>query len=137
MWVMEAQDEPRTRISSASPFAEAIGFSAAVRAGDDVWVAGMTAVAPDGEVVGSGDPYAQAVEALRKAGEALAAAGASLEDVVKTTMFLTRREHWEAVGRAHGEAFARARPAATMVVCELLSPAMLVEVEVVARVRRR
>ena len=119
------------RVPSPSPYAPVIGFSAAVRAGDLVFVAGMTAVAQDGEVVGE-DAYAQAREALRKVGEALEAAGARLDQVVQTRMYLADAADWEAVGRAHGEVFGDARPAAAMLVTGLLDPRMRVEVEAVA-----
>ena len=122
-----------TRVPSPSPYAPVIGFSAAVRAGDLVFVAGMTAVAADGEMVGD-DAYAQAREALRKVGEALEAAGARLDQVVQTRMYLADAADWEAVGRAHGEVFAEARPAAAMLVTGLLDPRMRVEVEAVAYV---
>lgn len=120
------------RVPSPSPYAPGIGFSAAVRAGDLVFVAGMTAVGADGEVVGGADPYAQTVEALRKVGAALEAAGARLDQVVQTRIHLADAADWPEVGRAHGEAFAAARPAAAMLVTGLLDPAMRVEIEAVA-----
>ncbi len=120
-------------VPSPSPYAPAIGFSAAVRAGNFVLVAGTTAVNADGDVIGDGDPYAQAGECLRKIGVALAAAGAGLEDVVQTRMYLTDVAHWHPVGRAHGEVFSSTRPVATMVgVAALLDPRMLVEIEATA-----
>ena len=122
------------RVPSPSPYAAVIGFSAAVRAGDLVLVAGITAVGADGEVVGGEDPYAQAREALRKIELILAEAGARLEQVVQTRMSITRAEDWEAVGRAHGEVFGDIRPAAAMLVCGLLDPRMLVEIEATAHV---
>ena len=125
-------DDGRLRISSASPYADDIGFCAAVRAGDRVVVAGMTAAAADGSIVGDRDPYEQATEALRKAREALEAAGSSFDEVVRTRIFLRHREHWRDVGRAHGEALGHVRPAATMVVCDMLDSRMLVEIEVEA-----
>jgi enamine deaminase RidA (YjgF/YER057c/UK114 family) len=120
------------RVPSPSPYAASIGFSAAVRAGDYVFVAGMTAIGAGGELVGGDDPYAQAREALRKLAEALEAAGARVDQVVQTRMFLTRADDWEAVGRAHGELFGAARPAAAMLVTGLLDPRMRVEIEAVA-----
>jgi enamine deaminase RidA (YjgF/YER057c/UK114 family) len=108
-----------------------IGFSAAVRAGNWVIVAGTTAIDSAGTLVGNG-PYEQAREALRKIGEALTAAGASFADVVSTRTYLTRGDDWEEVGRAHGEIFGDIRPASTMVVVALLDPRMLVEIEAVA-----
>jgi enamine deaminase RidA (YjgF/YER057c/UK114 family) len=121
------------RVPSPSPYAPVIGFSAAVRAGDLVFVAGMTAVTGDGAIVGD-DAHTQAREALRKVGQALEAAGARLEDVVQTRMYLTDAADWEAVGRAHGEVFAEVRPAAAMLVTGLLDPRMRVEIEAVAHV---
>jgi len=123
------------RVESPSPYAPSIGFSAAVRSGDLIFVAGMTAVDVDGEVVGGDDAYAQAHEALRKVVEAVRAAGGrGAEDIVQTRMYLADPADWEAVGRAHGEVFAEAPPAAAMLVTGLLNPAMRVEVEAIARV---
>jgi enamine deaminase RidA (YjgF/YER057c/UK114 family) len=121
------------RIESESRYAPVIGFSKAVRTGNLVFVAGMTAIDAAGDVVGGADPYLQAQESLRKAVDALIGCGASAADVVQTRMYLVDPAHWEQVGRAHGERFADNRPAATMVVVkELLDPRMLVEIEVVA-----
>lgn len=125
------------RVPSPSLYAPSIGFSAAVRAGDWVMVAGTTALGGDGEMVGGDDPYAQAVEALRKLVGALRAGGARAEDVVQTRMYLADAADWEAVGRAHGEVFGDARPAATMVVCGLLDERMRVEIEATAYVGER
>ena len=122
------------RVPSPSLYAPEIGFSAAVRAGDWVEVAGTTALGSDGEIVGGDDPYAQAVEALRKVVAALRAGGARTEDVIRTRIYLTDPADWEAVGRAHGEVFGETRPAATMVVCRLLDPRMRVEIEATAYV---
>lgn len=122
------------RVPSLSPYAPVIGFSSAVRAGDHVFVSGTTAVNEAGRLVGGDDAHAQAQEALRKIAVALQAAGADLGHVVQTRMHLRDAEDWEAVGRAHGEAFGFARPAATMVVSGLLDPRMLVEIEAVAYV---
>ncbi|RZS91559.1 enamine deaminase RidA (YjgF/YER057c/UK114 family) [Motilibacter rhizosphaerae] len=125
---------PVSRVPSPSRFAPVIGFSSAVRAGDTVYVAGVSAVDGSGEVVGGADAYAQAAEVLRKIGVALGEAGASLDQVVRTRVYLARADIWEEVGRAHGEAFGSALPASTMVVAELLDPRMLVEIEAVAYV---
>jgi enamine deaminase RidA (YjgF/YER057c/UK114 family) len=121
-----------TRIPSPSPYAPTIAFSAAVRAGEWVHVAGTTAVDDTGNVVGGDDPAAQAREVLRKIEAALEAAGAHLHDVVRTRIYLADAADWEAVGRAHGEAFAEIRPAASMLVLGLLDPRMRVEIEAVA-----
>jgi len=121
-----------TRVPSPSPYAPTIGFSAAVRAGDWVHVSGTTAVDEEGEIVGGDDPAAQMREIVRKLVAALSAAGAGLEDVVRTRMYLVDQGDWEAVGAVHGEAFADAKPAATMLVGGLLDPGMRVELEAVA-----
>jgi signal transduction histidine kinase len=106
------------RIPSPSPYAPTIGFSAAVRSGDWIHVAGMTALNAEGEI--ADDAGDQAREVLRKIAAALNDAGASLEDVVRTRIYLTDAQDWEAVGRVHGEVFAAVRPVATMVVAGLL-----------------
>lgn len=115
----------RKNISGDSPFEPIIGFSRAVRVGNAVHLSGTGPVGADHE-----DAAGQTRRIFAIAGKALAEAGASFEDVVRTRMYLTHVEDWEAIGRVHGEFFARVRPAATMVVvARLLNPAWRIEIE--------
>lgn len=120
----------RRRISSGSVWEARVGFSRALRVGNWVFVSGTTATDVDGNVIGAGDPYAQTVAIIEKIERALIEAGATLADVVRTRVYVTNADDWEAVGTAHARFFGDVRPANTLVeVSRLVGKGYLVEME--------
>jgi enamine deaminase RidA (YjgF/YER057c/UK114 family) len=120
------------KVSSGAPWEPVVGYSRAVAAGDTIWVSGCTSIA-QGDVLHEGDLYAQTKQALANVASALAELDSTVDDVVRTRIYVTDISRWEEVGRAHGEVFADVRPATSMVeVARLIDPRLLVEVEAVA-----
>ena len=120
----------RHQVSTGTSWERAVGYSRAVRIGPHVHVSGTTAIDLQGHLVGEGDAYTQARYILRKIEAALLQAGACLKDVVRTRIYVTDIDHWQAVGRAHEEVFRDIRPASTLVaVSRLVWPEMLVEID--------
>lgn len=125
----------RMNITSKAPWEELVGYSRAVRTGKTIEISGTVAIR-DNEVVGIGNPYAQTKRILEIINEVLQQAGATINDVVRTRIYLTDITQWEEVGRAHGEVFRDVLPATSMIeVSQLIDPDFLVEIEATARIR--
>ncbi|MBC7913769.1 MAG: RidA family protein [Pyrinomonadaceae bacterium] len=124
--------KPRINISSGASWEDIVGYSRAVRVGDNIEVSGTTAMNGD-TIIGAGDLYAQTIFIFQKIEKALLEAGCSLKDVVRTRMFITNIDNWKEAGRAHAEFFGAIKPASTMIeVQRLIHPELLIEIEATA-----
>ena len=119
----------RASVSTGTAWETMAGYARAVRGGPHIWVSGTTATDAEGNLVAPGDPAGQTRFVIDKIGRAIAQLGGSLEDVVRTRVFVSDIAHWEPVARAHGERFGQIRPVNTLVEARLVGPEYLVEIE--------
>lgn len=126
----------RTNYASGAPWEALVGYSRAVKVGNIIEVTGTVAVDENGTVVGKNDAYAQTRYVIQKIESVLHRAGANLNDVVRTRMFVTDISRWEEFGKAHGEFFSTIRPCTTMVeISALIAPEYMIEIEATAIVQ--
>ena len=120
----------KKKISSGTKWESIVGYSRAIKVGSTIYVSGTTATDKSGNIVGKGDPYAQTIQIMKNIDEALKNLGSSLNDVVRTRIFVNNIENWEQIGRANLEFFKDVRPATTMVeISRFIDPEILVEIE--------
>ncbi|MBK7106749.1 MAG: RidA family protein [Ignavibacteriae bacterium] len=120
----------RINISSNAVWEDIVGYSRAVKIGQNIYISGTTATDENGKIVGIDDPYLQTIKCIKNIENALLKIGANLTNIVRTRIFVTNIENWEKIGKAHGEYFDKIKPATSMIeIKKLILPEMLVEIE--------